>query len=268
MALTQGFVVDQCEDLQDTLSLAGELSFDFVELNMEAGFSRHRVAETNIEDAIAASSIDILVHLPYKLDIGSPHEHARRGACREVEACLDVAAEWGAEKAVVHADTAVRRKHWERSTVVTGLYESLNRLQTYASEQQIQLCAENLHNPFIDISDVPELLRETDAACCLDTGHAFVSGTSGEEQANLIREYNERISHVHLNDTRLTGNDEHLPVGLGQVAFEPIVRAMVEIDWTGTCTHEIYRVTDASEYIRVSKQQLDDLHTAVQGTER
>jgi sugar phosphate isomerase/epimerase len=200
-----------------------------------------------------------VVHLPYKLDIGSPHNHARAGACRELESYLDIANKLGAETAVVHADSAAQPKHWNRSTVVTALYESIQRLHKYGVQRGLTVCAENLKGPFVDVSDAPELMARTDASLCLDTGHSFVSGTDGTQQATLFREYGNRIDHVHLNDTRLDDDDEHLPVGLGQVAFEPLVTAMVETNWEGTCTHEVYRVTDAFDYLTTSKQQFDSL---------
>jgi sugar phosphate isomerase/epimerase len=43
-----------------------------------------------------------------------------------------------------------------------------------------------------------------------------------------------------LNDTRRDDNDKHLPVGMGQIDFTVIARALRETEWAGTCTHELY----------------------------
>jgi sugar phosphate isomerase/epimerase len=84
------------------------------------------------------------------------------------------------------------------------------------------------------------LFDQTNVAGCLDTGHAYVTGHGGAEQAELLAQYGERFSHIHLNDTRMMDDDEHLPVGMGQVEFTPLARTIRDTEWTGTCTHEIF----------------------------
>ena len=75
---------------------------------------------------------------------------------------------------------------------------------------------------------------------------AFIgaTGVSMAEQADLVREHGDRISHVHLNDTRMDGDDEHLPVGVGKLDFAELAAAMVETGWSGTCTHEVFTFDD------------------------
>ena len=63
----------------------------------------------------------------------------------------------------------------------------------------------------MDVTEFPALFAATDAAMCLDTGHAFVSGLDGAAQAEFLREHGDRVAHVHLNDTRLDDEDEHIP---------------------------------------------------------
>ena len=92
---------------------------------------------------------------------------------------------------------------------------------------------------FFTCRDFPDLFERTDAVSCLDTGHAYATGHDAETQASLFRTHGNRISHLHLNDTR-RDDDEHLPVGLGKVDFDALTTAMRETDWSGTCTHELY----------------------------
>lgn len=131
---------------------------------------------------------------------------------------IDTAAEFGSETAVLHAQLSARHHHWERSRVLNAIYESIQRLYEYAAEREIIVCVENLDHPFIDIADFPELLVQTDTAICLDTGHALRLGWAGMINA-FLQKYGDRISHIHLNDTRIDQDDEHLPVGLGRVFF-------------------------------------------------
>lgn len=202
MSIDQGFVVEQKGEYQSAFAAAADAGFDYVELNMEARFSRNAVDPAVVRDTAADYGLYLVVYLPYTVDIGSPHNHARNGACRELEACIDTAAEFGAETVVVHAQSSARHHHWERSRVVNAICESIQRLYEYAAEREIIVCAENLDDPFIDIADFPELLVQTDTEICLDTGHAFASGMDGDDQAAFLQKYGDRISHIHLNDTR------------------------------------------------------------------
>lgn len=264
MDVRQGFLVswaDSPNEYHEIFEEAADAGFDYVELNMEAAFHRTRADPEAVREAATAHRLDLVVHLPYRFDMCSPHEHVRDGACRELEAAVDAATEMGAEKGVMHAGSLAEPERWGEEPIRAAIRESVRRLIEYGSENGFEVVAENLKG-LVDAGDLPALLAEADpnARMCLDTGHAYVTGMSGREQAALLRNHGERISHVHLNDTRIESDDEHLPVGLGRVNFEPLAEAMVETNWTGTCTHEVF----AFDYSRVrhGKTQFDGLLAA------
>lgn len=149
------------------------------------------------------------------------------------------------------------RECWCRGHLRDRLHESIRRVSTYGTVQGVTVCVENLKREVGDATDFPALFGATDSAACLDTGHVHATGQDGADQAALFRDYPERISHVHLNDTRRDDEDEHLPVGLGYVDFEVLVDAMAATDWTGTCTHESYYFDTA--YAAPSKAAFDRL---------
>jgi len=259
MSIRQGLMVEHPGPYRPAFEAAADAGFDYLELNMEARFSPGSVDPGAVRAAAEEHDLNLVVHLPYTVDIGSPHEHAREGAVREIESAIDTARAFGAEKGVVHARSLARPFHWEDSRVVDGISESVQRLHEYGRDRGVTVCAENLKGDFVDVTDFPALFDATDAAACLDTGHAFVSGYSGADQAEFLREYGDRVSHVHLNDTRVDAEDEHLPVGLGRVDFAPIARALVETGWSGTCTHEVLRFDDEFGYVREGKRHFDAL---------
>jgi sugar phosphate isomerase/epimerase len=240
MQVRQGFTVEGFEGDADPFAFAADHGFDFVECNAEHEFERGRVDAAALAARLDDHGLDAVVHLPYRLDPGSPHEHVREGACRELEAAIDAAAEMGAEKAVVHAESRVHVDAWDREDVRAGLYDSVRRLDVYGRERGVEVCVENLKTAFFDAGDFPDLVERTDAAVCLDTGHAYATGQDAEQQARLLREHGDRVSHLHLNDTRLPDDDEHLPVGMGRIDFESLADAIRDADWRGTCTHEVF----------------------------
>jgi sugar phosphate isomerase/epimerase len=262
MPIRQGFTVENGADTEAAFRFAAERGFEFLELNMDHQFDRRRVDTAAVRELAETYELDLLVHLPYRVDVGTPLEHVREGSCRELEASIDTAVEMGAEKGVYHAQTRVRASKWDHDTVRASLYDSVERLTEYAGDRGFEAVLENVKSPFFDAGDVPELFAETDATACLDTGHAHVTGQDGAEQADLLREHGDRISHVHLNETRHESGDEHLPVGMGRVDFAAIAGAMVETDWTGTCTHEVF--TFDHEPRAFGKARFEELLAAVE----
>jgi len=267
MDVRQGFLVSRTgspDEYREVFAVATDAGFDYVELNMEAAFHRSRVDPGTVRDAAEASGLEIVVHLPYRFDMCSPHEHVRNGACRELEAAVDAAVEAGAKKGVMHAHSLAEPDRWGEEPIREGIRRSVRRLTEYGAKRDFEIVAENMKD-LVDAEDLPALLDEahSHARMCLDTGHAYVTGIDGREQATLLREYGDRISHVHLNDTRIGHDDEHLPVGLGRVTFDPLAEAMAEIGWTGTCTHEV----ETFDYSQVSqgKERFDELLNAARG---
>ncbi|WP_435062984.1 sugar phosphate isomerase/epimerase family protein [Halobaculum sp. EA56] len=256
MSLRQGFTVEHGHDLDAALSFAVEAGFDFVELNMDAAFERSEVDPEAVRAALADAAVDAVVHLPYRVDPGSVHGAARDGACRELEASVDAALAMGAERGVMHATSRGHPAKHGGPEIRDLIYESVRRVDDYAAERGFSLVVENVKGPFFDAGDLPELFDRTDASACLDTGHALVSGYDLAWQADLLGEHGDRIDHVHLNTRRgESGEDEHLPVGVGDRPFEDLAAAMRETDWSGTCTHEVFGFD--YEFVALGRRRFD-----------
>jgi sugar phosphate isomerase/epimerase len=255
VTVRQGFGVGLNHSLDDAMAFAADRGFDFVELNMQHAFAPGRVEVEAVRETAAAHGVDVLAHLPYSLDPASPHEHVREGACRELEASVDAAL--GADRGVYHGTTLVRPETWDDDTLRENLYATVRRVTDHARDRGFDAVVENLKDPFFDAGDFPDLLAATDANACLDTGHAHVTGQDPTAQATLLRDHGDRVTHVHLNDTRRDETDEHLPVGLGKLDFAPLADAMRETGWSGTVTHELFGFD--LEYAAHGKRAFDRL---------
>lgn len=253
-----GFATQSGMTYDEAFRKADAFGFDFVELLMDGVHERTRLADgvESIRTEATKHDLALMVHLPFRLDIGSPFEHVRNGAIRELRAAVETAAAIEAEKGVVHATSYAWKPGWEKSEIQSLLFESIRELDAHAEDHDIELCVENLNGGFVPLSDFPRLLERTDASLTIDTGHARVDGHDEEAIAEFIATHAERISHIHLNDTRRTDDDEHLPFGSGLLDFDRILEP-IRSGWTGTLSLEVF--TRSYEYIRVSKRHLDDL---------
>lgn len=255
--IRQGFVTQLDMELWDALQQAGELGFDYVEIMMDGPgeWQRLESQQDELRQMMEDHGLDLVVHLPFKLDIGSPLPHVRAGAVKEVKAAIDTAAALGAEKGVLHASSNAWSAAWTREHVQDLICESVQDLHEHGAEKDFAVCVENVPGDFADIYDFPYLFEKTEAAMTLDTGHARISGMESADMAAFIEDFRDRVDHLHLNDTRQP-EDEHLPLGAGNLDFEQIL-APLQDGWTGTLSLEVF--TDDWEYIVMSKERLDAL---------
>lgn len=250
-----GFVTSVASELEPQLRFAGDGSFDYVEVLMDGPHSREYLASnrSTIEAILDDHGLDLLVHLPFPTDIGSPYDGVRNGAVETQSACIDVAADLGAEKVVLHPESSAWGVAWDDADLREYITDSVGELTAHADARDVEVCAENIFDSPYTIEHIDTLLDSTDVSMTLDTGHARVTGRDATETAAFVAEHANRISHVHLNDTRRPA-DEHLPFGAGNLDFEPIFDAF-PADWSGTLSLEVG--TQSLDYLRESRSQLE-----------
>lgn len=217
----------------------------------------------HVRELLDRYEIELTAHLPFPIDIGSPMEPVREASLRSLDAYVEAVSERGGGKAVLHLSAPSQRAaNLDDDETRAILIESAREATDIGREHGVEICAENLFSSVFTIEEFPKLLEETKISMTLDTGHAALTGWDGEQTASFIRKYSERISHVHLNDNRALGDgwrtsDEHLPIGVGTIDFETILKPVVEGEWSPTLTMEI--VTWDEDYIELSAKRLHEL---------
>lgn len=255
-----GFVTQLGMAYETAFDVAEEYGFDYVELLMDGDHERRALDPEAVRAAAADRDLDLLVHLPFALDVGSAYEHVREGAIRELAAAAETAAAMGAEKGVAHADSKAWEPAWDDRDLRELVLESVRTVND-STPDGFEVCFENIPGGAFSTRDFPDLFAETDAAMTLDTGHARVDGLDSAETARFVGEHADRISHFHLNDTRKR-QDEHLPFGSGTIDFEAILGALPE-GWDGTLSLEVFTLDYG--YIGVSKEHLDGVLEELEG---
>jgi len=238
----------------ESIQWASDLGYDFVELYMDGASERTGLDREAITAAFEETGVGCLVHLPFvDLDLGTPRNKVREGSIRELRACLDAAADLGAQKAVLHASTHATEPEWSERTTKPRIMASVRELEAYATARGIELCVENLPDDICSRRTIEEGRADTDGSLTVDTGHARVSGFSPADTADFLDTHRDRVSHIHVNDARRP-RDEHVPVGSGTTDFETIFEP-IRTDWGGTFSVEAY--TFDKQYMQLSKEKLD-----------
>lgn len=257
MTVPIGFVTQTGMSPEEVFQQAAEHEFAHVELLMEGNNDRSRFNPNTVKQVATEHGVNVHVHLPWYLDISSPKEHVREGSIREVEEAIEVAAEAGAGKAVLHAGTRAWMAAWDPEDIKPQLLTSIRRLDDVARENSVELCIENLPSGFYTLrEDFPTLLSETDSSVCLDTGHALREGWDEAAVGAFISDPANRVSHIHLADPRADGA-VHLPLGAGSTDFEALLTPVGESDWSGTVSVEVF--TTNFDYLAASKRHVEAL---------
>ncbi|UPW00686.1 sugar phosphate isomerase/epimerase [Halorussus gelatinilyticus] len=239
----------------DALRAASRIGFDFAELYLDGATERTRIDPNAVGSLAAEADLDLLVHLPFvDLEIGSPRDPVREGSLSEQRACIEVASEMGAEKAVLHAGTSARPPEWELDEIAPHLLDSVRVLDRFAADRDVEICVENLPGVPFTVHHLDRVFAETEASATFDTGHARVDGLDAEEMADFLDAHGDRVSHVHVNDAREDA-DEHVPTGSGTTDFETALAPLRE-GWTGTVSVEVY--TFDFDYLELSAEKLDE----------
>lgn len=255
--LDLGFTLGLGLEFEPTIDWAARQGFDFVELLLDGAYARDRIDDRRdaMGETFQAAGIDLVVHLPFSIEPGSPFPAVREGAIAEYIGGMELAADLGAEKIVFHPSGNAWGLAWSEEERREFVHEALDELVPAARGRGLEPCLENLASSYYTAQRFPDLLeRYPTASMTFDTSHALLSGVSSAEMAAFCREHADRISHLHLVDT-CGGEDEHLPVGMGTIDFAPLLEALGEVDWSGTATLEIG--TEDYDTIALGKRHIE-----------
>jgi len=124
-------------------------------------------------------------------------------------------------------------------TIIMDKLVILEEMLNLALEKRITLCLENLSERPEDYEQAFRKLPQI--GLTLDIGHGELL-TSKNTAYSLIETYSERIKHVHIHDNfggNTVADDLHLPLGKGNIDFEPILLALRKTGYNGTLTLEV-----------------------------
>jgi len=87
----------------------------------------------------------------------------------------------------------------------------------------------------------------------IDVGHANLD-TPYHRAEELLANFGHRLGHVHVSDNRGGHDDLHLPLGVGNIDWLQVTRAIKNTGYDETITVEVFG--DDDDYLRLSLNKI------------
>lgn len=147
----------------------------------------------------------------------------------------------------------------KRNNLLKIFKEELAKVIPLAEKRKIKILIEPEPDLLIERSEqLEEFLkwfRTPALGINFDLGHFFCVG---EDPAELIKKWGNRIDHIHLEDIADNRKHQHLLPGTGAIDFPKIFRALKEINYQGWVTVELYPYQESP--VETAKKALEFLN--------
>lgn len=244
----------------EELDVISKLGFDYLELTMDAPQAHYSVIrriKDDLLEALERLNMGLVCHMPTFVSTADLTEGLRETSLNEMLKSLEVAAELGAMKVVLHPSPHRGLAVFVIDQVRQYALRSLEAIVKKADRLGLYLCLENMFpqtNSLVNPEDFVEVFeRFPTLRMTLDTGHARIEGKGGTKILAFIERFPDRIYHVHANDN-LGKEDNHLPIGAGTIDFPKVVKALKAIGYDETITLEVF--SKDRDYLRLSRDKL------------
>jgi sugar phosphate isomerase/epimerase len=252
--------------LEELESLA-LLGFDFLELAMDppaAHYAAIRDQKAELLAALDRHKLQLVCHLPTFVSLADLTDSIRQASLTEVLKALETAASLAVEKVVAHPAAISGMGVFVPELARRHAYESLAVIVSKASELGLSLCLENMfpRSRFgVEVVEFRNIFnRFPTLKLTLDTGHANIGSPRGKRTMRFIEAFAARIGHIHVSDN-FGKEDNHLPIGSGNIQFAKILTALKKSGYDGTVTFEVF--APDREYLRLSRQKFDQIWRSV-----
>jgi len=223
-----------------------QMGFDYLELAMDPPMAHYSMLSKNMDEikhSLKDKGLGLICHLPTFVLTADLTEQIRHSSVEEMLRSLEVAAELGAKKVVLHPSIVFGMGTFVMDTVKGYFFEFLAEMVAAANRLKLTICLENMmpRNMLgVEPADFEEIFeRFPNLQMTLDTGHANIGTPAGSRLFELVKRFGNRLGHIHISDN-LAKRDDHLAVGQGTVDFSTLISRLVKLGYDDTITLEIF----------------------------
>jgi sugar phosphate isomerase/epimerase len=237
-----GIMNDPRLDLLEEIKWVAENGFDYIDLTIEP-LRAYEVDVDHIWSALKAFNLDAIGHTNPFLPSIFPIQSIRNVCLDEFKKYIDIFARLGINDAPFLSD----------EDKIKANISFLRKITRLCKPRGITLMFENYIAPFDSPKVFERILREVpELKIHLDVGHCNINQPENLTGA-FFRKFGSKIVHVHLSDNK-GKNDDHLPLGCGNIDWEEIIRIMKRYSFDASITLEVF--SRDRDYLLLSRDKL------------
>lgn len=240
------------DGLADGCEKAARLGFDSVELFAP---SAEAVDTPELQGLLESNKLELAAvgtgagWVIRKLQLCDPDASQRDKAKEFIRSIIDMGAKFDAP-AIIGSMQGRWTNEVDQPTAMAYLSEALNELGEYAKRRNVALIYEPLNryetNLVNTIASGVELLNRLSTDNVKLLADLFHMNIEEANIADAIRMGKGAIGHIHFVDSN------RQPVGRGHMEFEPIARALKEIEYDGYASAEAFPIPDSDQAARLT----------------
>lgn len=244
-------------DVGSAITAFAANKFDFIDLTLEYPKAHVDVIDKKeVLKGLKESNLGVVGHTTYYLPFGSPIGAVRQAAVEDVIKTLPFFKEAGAATVTVHPDPGPGTMEPKITVSLNAL--SFKIISDEAAKHDLTIVVENVPGMFSSVEAVSTLLATVPGLRFhLDVGHAFIRGNRFRQ---LLQTFKDKLVHMHLSDNR-TREDDHMPIGAGNINWVDVIQAVKGIGYDGTITLEVF--SNDPRYLAASREKLLELWSEV-----
>lgn len=187
-----------------------DYDFPYLEIRCEKDHIKYEDKNElkNLKSILKRYNIEPLsIHPPDWIDLGSENEHIRIKSIREVQKCVLVAHHLNALRVIVHPANS--------ESNIDIIIKSIEEVKMFANDWGKEILIENTLGPksSSNLQELNSISQILNLKICFDTSHYFANNTDYDE----IKIIEDRISEIHISDSLIQGEDDHLFPGYGKI---------------------------------------------------
>jgi len=224
--------------------------FDFIDLTIEP-LKAYNFDVKKVRDTLNDLNLEAIGHTNPFLPAIFPIDSIKRACLDEFRRYISIFSEIGIRLMNIHP--FYKAPFFPDEMKIRANIELIKEVQRMCRAEGITLMLENYLAPFdrpdvfsVIINEVPDLMVHLDVAHC---NINQVENTTAE----FFKVLGDRIIHLHLSDNR-GREDDHLPLGCGNIKWGDIVRVIREAGYNSTITLEVF--SPDRDYLLMSRDKL------------
>ncbi|NMB47055.1 MAG: sugar phosphate isomerase/epimerase [Firmicutes bacterium] len=155
----------------------------------------------------------------------------------------------GAQWLVIHPGSVDDGIWYSHRKSLRENIEAFQRYADLAAKHDVNIAIENMiesresrsyASSTEELLELLDILDDPIFGICWDFGHAHIAGI---DQCEALRAIGQHLKALHVADNR-GEKDDHIAPYFGTIVWEPILRTLKEIEYTGDFTYEIHNFTN------------------------